>query len=123
MTGMVKEEILTRQAEMGFSIEQGRLIFNLFLLDRRELLAAPAEFSYRDVTGRAKNLSLPAASLACSLCQTPIVLQAGGQASLHVYFADGTVQHIDGHVLDESLSAHIFQRDGVVERLTVSFPG
>ena len=34
MTGMVKEEILTRQMELGFSIENGHLVFDFLLLDR-----------------------------------------------------------------------------------------
>jgi hypothetical protein len=39
MTGMVKEEILTRQMELGFSIEHGCNVFDFTLLDRDEFLA------------------------------------------------------------------------------------
>ena len=39
MTGQVKEEILTRQAELGLRIQDGRLTFDPFLLNPDELLA------------------------------------------------------------------------------------
>ena len=39
MTGSVKEEILTRQAELGMSIENGNLVFDFLLFDRNEFLA------------------------------------------------------------------------------------
>ena len=39
MTGMVKEEIITRQVELGLSIENGNLGFDFLLLDRREFLS------------------------------------------------------------------------------------
>ena len=42
MTGLVKEEILVRQAELGLSIENGNLAFDFLLLDRREFLSAAA---------------------------------------------------------------------------------
>jgi hypothetical protein len=34
MTGMVKEEILTRQMELGFSIEEGKIVFDFLLFER-----------------------------------------------------------------------------------------
>ena len=37
MTGVVKEEIIARQAEVGLVIENGRLTFNSFFIDPKEL--------------------------------------------------------------------------------------
>jgi hypothetical protein len=69
MTGMVKEEILTRQRELGCSIENGQLAFDFLLLDTNEFLAEPTEFDYRDLDGEPSQIRLPADSIAYSICQ------------------------------------------------------
>ena len=123
MTGSVKEVILTRQAELGYFIEAGRLIFDLLLLDRAELLSAPASFSYLDVHGQNQAVALQAGSLAYTICQTPVILQAASAPSLTVHFANGQVQQWPGNTLDEANTRHIFLRDGSIQSLTVSFLG
>ena len=97
MTGLVKEEILTRQAELGVTIEGGCLVFNPLFIDHTELIKTPATFTHLDITGRQQDLELAPGSLAYSLCQTPIILQAGEQAEIRVDFADGRVKIIPGH--------------------------
>ena len=121
MTGLVKEEILTRQAEMGLMIENGCLIFNPLFVNRSELLSNPAKFTYMDVMGCQKHLELDPRSMAFLFCQTPIILQAGGKAEIQIIGTNGRVHSIPGHRLSESESRHIFQRDGVIQKLTVSF--
>jgi hypothetical protein len=121
MTGMVKEEILTRQAELGLTIEDGCLIFDPLFIDRAELLTSSGEFEYPDVSGARKHFELFPGSMACSLCQTPVVLRTGGREEIRVEYADGSVETLAGHRLDEDNSRHIFQRDGAIQRLIVSF--
>jgi hypothetical protein len=121
MTGMVKEVILTRQAELGLSVENGRLVFDMLLLDPQELLTTPAVFSYLDVEGRHQSIELKPGSLAYSICQTPVVLKAGKSNSIEVHRSDGTLQYIEGNTLDDVNSRHIFLRDGRVHHLAVSF--
>jgi len=124
MTGLVKEEILTRQAELGLDIESGRLIFEPFLLDPQELLTAPTSYSYPDVNGQQQNIDLKAGSLVYSICQTPVVLKKSKDSSIRVHFSDGSSQHVEGNILDTVNSQHIFLRDGRVHHLLVSFsPG
>lgn len=123
MTGMVKEEILSRQAELGVSIENGRIVFNFLLLDRQEFLSEPSTFMYCDVSGDRQQLELNAGSLAYTICQVPVVLQLSGEDSIQVYFGDGRVQQLEGHHLDAVNSQHIFARDGAVHRLVVSVKG
>jgi len=120
MTGMVKEEILTRQMELGFSIENGHLIFDFLLFDKNELLVEPSEFSYWDIDGQQKQLELQAGSMAYSICQVPVIIQASNEARIKVYRTDGSVQQINDHVLDSIYSSHIFQRDDIVHHLVVS---
>lgn len=121
MTGMVKEEILTRQAELGLLIENGKLVFDMFMLNRQELLSADGHFNYVDINGREQNIPLPAGSLAYTICQIPIIIQIGEEASIQVHKTGGNLQQISGHQLDLENSLHIFQRDGEVQRLVVSF--
>ena len=74
MTGMVKEEIITRLVELGLSIENGDLGFDFPLLDRHEFLVEPAEFSYWSVDGKQQRIKLEVGSLAYSICQVPVIL-------------------------------------------------
>jgi len=122
MTGLVKEVILARQAEVGLYIQEGRLAFDTLLLDKHELLTAPAQFTYLDVRSEVAHLDMKAGSLAYSLCQTPIILEAAKTWSIDVHHSDGTVQTLNGKVLDEANSRHIFERDGSIHHLVVSFP-
>ncbi len=112
--------------ELGSSFlgvrEHGRLAFNVPLFDPRELLTAPSAFSYLDVKGHQQQIELGAGSLAYLICQTPVVLEAANETCITMHFANGTHEHVNGTVLDEINSKHIFQRDSVVHHLTVSFP-
>ncbi len=121
MTGSVKEEILTRLAELGLFIEGGRLAFDPALLNRQELLTAPTQFEYLDGDGRQRQIDLQAGSLVYLFCQVPVIVQASDEACITVAWADGSSQVITGHVLAPDISQHIFQRDGRVRRLTLSF--
>jgi hypothetical protein len=120
MTGLVKEEILTRQAELGYFIENGNLVFDFLMLDRSEFLADPALFNYFGIDGQSQQIELKAGSLAYSICQIPMILQISNADRITVHFTKGSVQQIEGHVLDSINSGHIFQRDGVIHHLIVS---
>jgi hypothetical protein len=122
MTGLVKEEILTRQAELGLSVENGDLVFEPLLFDRHELLLQPSVFSYLDVSARQQQIELKPGSLAYTICQTPVILQISNEMQIAVFLADGSVQHVEGNVLDTPNSRHIFLRDGLIHHLIVSFP-
>ncbi len=120
MTGLVKEEILTRQMELGFSIENGNIVFDFLLLDRNEFLADPSVFSYWSIDGKRQQIELKAGSIAYSICQVPVILQASNETCIEVHLTDGITWKIEGHVLDPVNSRHIFQRDGTVHHLLVS---
>ena len=120
MTGLVKEEILTRQAELGFFLEEGRITFDFTLFNKDEFLVEPSSFPYWDVRGQLQQIDLQAGSVAYSICQVPVVLCASSEETIEVHQADGNIQKIDGHVLDIINSRHILQRDGIVGHLIVS---
>ncbi|MBN1935518.1 MAG: hypothetical protein JW934_12695 [Anaerolineae bacterium] len=119
MTGMVKEEILTRWGELGVGVAQGKLVFDAALLRESEFLSQATPFEYVDVAGATRAIPLPAGSLAYTFCQVPIVYIADREEKIDVYAADGRVWQVAGLTLDTDASAHIFRRDGVVRQLTV----
>ena len=120
MSGMVKEEILTRQFELGYSIVDGRITFDFLLLDRNEFLDTSATFIYWGVDGSQKQIDLPPGSIAYSICQVPIILKTSTETCIRIYFSDGSTHQSDGHGLDLINSRHIFQRDGAIHHLVVS---
>jgi hypothetical protein len=118
MTGMVKEEIITRLAELGLIVERGKMGINPLLIRPSELLTTSATFNYIDINGQPQQLDLLPHSLAYTFCQVPIVIQAADQAQIIIQLADQTLT-IPGNTLDAELSQHIFRRDGIVRQLTV----
>jgi hypothetical protein len=119
MTGAVKEEILTRQAELGWFIENGCLIFDPVLVNRGELLTKPTLFTYYDVESKQQEIELGADCLAYLVCQVPIILHTSDKAYIDVQLGHGGTQRIQGLALDIENSRHIFKRDGVVQQLKV----
>lgn len=122
MTGMVKEEILTRLVELGLAIRDGRLVFEFDLLDRNEMLVHPEPFRYWGVDGQQKTLEVPAGALAYTFCQVPIVLRMGDTPAIEAHLRAGGVTRTAGHVLDAPTSESVFRREGVIERLVVTVP-
>jgi hypothetical protein len=119
MTGQVKEEVLTRQAELGLHTQEGKLVFDAWLLDTAELLAEPAHFAWFDAVGQPQVMEVPAGALAFTCCQVPILLQQAAADRIEVHRTDGEVETLPGHALSTAYSQHIFQRDGLVHHLRV----
>ena len=119
MTGLVKEEILTRLGELGVVVEDGVLAFEPVMLRAGGFMDAPTQFSYVDLEGEARVLDLPAGVLAFTYCQVPVVYVAGGEAGIEVHTTDGGVERVEGSALSREVSASIFKREGRVERLVV----
>ena len=121
MTGMVKEEILTRQLEIGLRFQEGRIVFDPFLLDPSELISSPSDVTYLDVFSQQQRLFLPAGTLTSFICQTPVVVQFGDRDQVEIHYADHTSRILTGLQVDAKTSQHIFWRDGVVKHLVVTF--
>jgi hypothetical protein len=97
-------------------------VFDLLLLNRNEFLVDPRTFSYWGVDGQRQQMELKAGSMAYTICQVPVILQASKETYIKVYLTNGNTQQIEGHVLDPVNSRHIFQRNGVVHHLDICFP-
>jgi hypothetical protein len=124
MTGQVKEEVLTRFGEFGLRIAGGTVRFDPRLLRAREFLSAARGFRYVDVDGHWQEIAVPAAGLAFTWCQVPIVYQlcAAGQPSLTITLQDGSTRSLSQLSLPADLSAEIFCRSGHIRQVAVQIP-
>ena len=113
MTGQVKEDIVARFGELGVTVKGGILGFDPYLLNKQEILTAPADFNYVDVQGKAQTLSLPANSLGFTLCQVPVIYHFGKEAAVQVQLENGEQLQFAGNRLDQQSSSLLFLRKGV----------
>jgi len=111
MTGQVKEEVITRLAEMGIRIKGGQLEFNGTLLDESEFLKKECNWPLIDVP-------LSAGSLAGTICQTPFYISKGDKESITVVYKDKK-QIFSGSILPEDISEEIFKRSGIISYIGV----
>lgn len=122
MTGQVKEEILTRRAELGVRVVAGTLCFEPNLLRRSEFFAAPHEFVYVNLDNREQTWELPAESLVFTCCQVPVCYQIADALTISLHWRDGTTTTESGGRLSAADSREIFGRTGQIRRLTVGIP-
>lgn len=117
MTGQVKEDIISRWAEFGVLVKEGKIKFNPTFLRKEEFLKQEAEFNYFDLKGEEKSLIIPKDSLAFTYCQVPIIYQLSGSPKMEIYFVDGSIEAYKINVLTKELSSHIFQRTHEIDRI------
>ena len=122
MTGQVKEELLSRYAELGVRVNGGTVKFEPALLRRLEFLTDPGEFEYLDVDGDWKRIEVPSPGLAFTWCQVPVVyrLDDDNEPGVIVQRRDGSTQATIGLELSAQDSQEIFLRSGEICRLTVT---
>ncbi|MFT4604207.1 MAG: hypothetical protein ACI9W4_000936, partial [Rhodothermales bacterium] len=77
MTGQVKEEMITRFAELGVRVAGGAVSFQPALLREREFISDARPFRYLGVGGDWQELEVPASGLAFTWCQVPLVYTLG----------------------------------------------
>ncbi len=95
MTGQVKEEVLTRPAELGLRLAAGVLGTTTPLLPTEEVLG-------------------PDGTAACTVCATPVSIVAASDDEVVVTRHDGTVDRYAGTALSEQDSAAVLGRTGDV---------
>jgi hypothetical protein len=122
MTGQVKEEILTRWAELGIQVNHGALTFAPTLLRRSEFFSEPKEFVYLDANGIQQTWWLPAESLAFTYGQIPVCYRLAETAAITIENCFGGTRTVAGQKLTSTDSKQIFSRTGEIMRLTVAIP-
>ncbi len=119
MTGVVKEEILTRLAELGVRVHAGSVRFEPGLLRAREFIAEPEPFRFLDVDGQWQELMVPAGGLAFTWCQVPLVyrLDESARPTVTVTRDDGERQALPALALPRELAQEVFQRSGRIRKI------
>ncbi|MBT8282361.1 MAG: hypothetical protein KJO86_01380 [Muriicola sp.] len=120
MTGQVKEDILSRLAELGVQVQNGELSFGTGLIQKEEILKEEVEFEFIDLNGQQKTLKLAPGSLGFTYCQIPVVYSFGTDELIELYFEDDKSKKIDGLKLNADTSNRIFERTGEISRIEVS---
>ena len=121
MTGQVKEEVLTRFAELGIRVRDGKITVQPALLRRQEFRTEPGKLCFLDSKDEWKVVDVPSSGLAFTFCQLPIVYVLDDRADhgIAVTRADGTTTHLEVFELDPELSDSIFEKSGSTRQLTV----
>jgi hypothetical protein len=121
MTGLVKEEILTRLGELGVRIEHGQLRFDLQSLEKSELAPQAIEWRYFPLDGEERTLTVPKGGLAFTLAQVPVVYRPDLKPDeLRLIDSRGkTIATMAQPELSVELTASLFSREGRIARVEV----
>ena len=119
MTGQVKEEVISRQGELGVVVRDGCITFRPGLLRRSEFLREPATFETFDVGGEPISLLLESGTLVFTYCQVPVVYHQDEPSRIVLTDRRGDHREIVGETLDRDSSAAIFERTGSITRIDV----
>jgi hypothetical protein len=121
MTGQVKEEIITRMGELGCSLKNGTLVFQIELLKLSEFLKKDAVFSYVDINHNFCEYVLKPDQLGFTYCQVPIIYQLSEQdCNISVSFNNQTAENISGNILPSEISSKLFSRSGEIKEIKVN---
>ena len=121
MTGQVKEEVLTRFAELGLRVNDGQVAFKPYLLRACEFTKEPAIFTYLDVTQQWQSLNIPANSLAFTWCQVPIIYQLTNNQTMDITVTGAEPASYSSDTLSPTMSKKLFTRSGEIKSITVTF--
>ena len=107
MTGQVKEDILSRNIELGVRVVDGRISFRPVILRRSEFIIDDDGIEY----------------LSFSVCGTPVRYLLGEKPSAKVYLARHGDKILDDTVLTNELSNSLFERRGEILQIDIDIPG
>lgn len=122
MTGQVKEELVSRFAELGIRIKAGVATFNPALLRQQEFSTKAHNFKFVDIQENWQALSLDADSLCFTWCQVPIIYQLDDKAtpSLSIYYKDGSEDTREALNLSAQESKQLFKRTGDIVKISLT---
>jgi hypothetical protein len=121
MTGQVKEDIISRYGELGFSVENGSISFNPELLRDEEFLHESDKFTYFDVNEHERIITLEKNMLAFTICQVPVIYTKTGERKIMINTNEGNIIGISGLKLSRELSTSVFKRDDKISKIYVNF--
>ena len=119
MTGQVKEEVISRFAELGVRVHDGVIEFRPLLLRKSEFLREPAVFECFDVQRQPLRLQLAQGTLSFSYCGVPVVYHLADVPRVELRLSDGSTVQQAGGTLTAVQSGEVFARTGGVQRIDV----
>jgi hypothetical protein len=120
MTGLVKEEILTRFGELGCFVRNRKIHFDTGLLRQSEFLDEPKLFSFYNINLEKEELEINKNQLAYTYCQVPIIYTlTDGDPKIEIIINDCTKTQYYSNKIDSHLSNSIFRRSGKVAQINV----
>jgi hypothetical protein len=120
MTGMVKEDVLSRIGELGVFVRAGKIFFNPRLLRVSEFVTSPKTFYYTAISKEEKRIELLEGSLCFTYCQVPIVYNITQDIGVKIFFTDNSVEESSELILSDAVSKMIFDRAARIDRIEVS---
>lgn len=120
MTGQVKEDFITRIAELGIQVRNGEIVFGTSLFNDQELLNHEELFVFYDVNGQEKQIAIHSGQLAFTYCKVPVIYTSAEKNKITIQFNNGETKVIPNNTIDGETSALIFNRSGEVERIDFS---
>lgn len=121
MTGQVKEDLLTRQLELGVRLEQGVLRLDLSLLEEDEFLSVPSRLEFVDVHGNLQSVVVPSGYIGFTLCQVPILIRKGPVAHTRVFLSDERLIDRPSCQLSPEETQWVLSRSGRVLKIEVEW--
>ena len=121
MTGQVKEDIIARMAELGVETSNGQISFSNGIFNENEYLTKRVNFEHINPKGHRSIIELKKGSFAFTICQTPVVYQRSRKSLIEITYSSGETEKITGLLLPQNISKKIFERDGAIKKIIVSF--
>jgi len=121
LTGQVKEDVISRFAELGLRVANGRIHFDLSLLDKNEFLAEKKEFEFISTTEEIEIHNIEKDRLAFSFCQIPVIIGNSDHPRINIYFKDKSRKSVEGNEIDNDLSRKIFERTGEIVKIEYAY--
>ena len=121
MTGQVKEDIIARMVELGVETSNGQISFSNGIFNENEYLTKRVNFEHINPKGHKSIIELKKGSLAFTICQTPVVYQRSRKSLIEIIYSSGETEKITGLLLPQNISKRIFERDGAIKKIIVSF--
>ena len=122
MTGQVKEDILNRWAELGVHITNGKIQFDPFFFDRKELLDAGVSFEYYDHEGVGRKVDLASGEMAFTYNGVLVRYRKAEEARLELISWQNESVVLTDLSLDEEQCAALWCRRHNFRELILSYP-
>lgn len=119
MTGQVKEDYITRMREIGLHIKDGKIRFDLSLLNTNEILDKERVFEYFDLNGKKQQINLDENQICFTFCQVPVIISEADKNEIKVKFYDNKQEIISGVEIEAVLSKKVFDRSGEISLIEV----